>query len=125
MRQQKMLREKLTSQKQVLAGLWRELLPAGPIKKGTLSKRLMRCGNKGCRCWQDPKFRHGPYYWWTTKVCGRSLAVLVPIELVDSYRAYIANYQTLKRAIKRLELMSDRILNTERKLASHIRELKH
>lgn len=33
-----------------------------PMRRGSLSERSMKCGQKGCRCHQDPEARHGPYY---------------------------------------------------------------
>ena len=33
-----------------------------PMRRGSVSKRFMKCGRKDCRCQHDPKERHGPYY---------------------------------------------------------------
>ena len=33
--------------------------------KGTLLKRMMKCGKPQCACRQDPAKRHGPYFEWT------------------------------------------------------------
>jgi hypothetical protein len=37
----------------------------GPILPGTISTARAKCGKPTCRCRQDPKFLHGPYYRWT------------------------------------------------------------
>jgi hypothetical protein len=33
-----------------------------PMRRGSMSERSMKCGHKQCRCHQDPRARHGPYY---------------------------------------------------------------
>jgi hypothetical protein len=35
--------------------------------KGTVLKRLMKCGQPQCACHRDPAKRHGPYFEWTYK----------------------------------------------------------
>ena len=40
--------------------------------KGTVLKRMMKCGKAQCACASDPAKRHGPYfeityYYWVTK----------------------------------------------------------
>ncbi|MBI4289804.1 MAG: hypothetical protein HY671_15430 [Chloroflexi bacterium] len=51
-----------------------EVVPAGvrelaatlarptPMRRGSVSERSMKCGQKGCRCQHDRQARHGPYY---------------------------------------------------------------
>lgn len=43
-----------------------------PMRRGSVSERLMKCGQSGCPCQQDPKARHGPYYSLTRPVAGRT-----------------------------------------------------
>jgi len=33
-----------------------------PMRRGSVSERAMKCGQKDCRCQRDPLARHGPYY---------------------------------------------------------------
>jgi hypothetical protein len=33
-----------------------------PMRRGSVSERSMKCGQKGCRCQHDRQARHGPYY---------------------------------------------------------------
>jgi len=33
-----------------------------PMRRGSVSGRSMKCGQKGCRCQHDRQARHGPYY---------------------------------------------------------------
>src|ERR1017187_5795427 len=43
--------------------------------KGTVSKRMMKCGQPQCACHRDPSQRHGPYFEWTYKVKGKTINV--------------------------------------------------
>jgi hypothetical protein len=40
--------------------------------KGTVLKRMMKCGQKRCACHQNPAKRHGPYFEWTYKANGKT-----------------------------------------------------
>jgi len=33
-----------------------------PMRRGSVSKRSMKCGRRECRCQHDRQARHGPYY---------------------------------------------------------------
>ena len=37
----------------------------GYFCKGTVLKRMMKCGKAACACQNDPAKRHGPYFEWT------------------------------------------------------------
>ena len=39
--------------------------------KGTLLKRMMKCGEAQCAYRQNPTKRHGPYFEWTYKAKGK------------------------------------------------------
>jgi hypothetical protein len=39
--------------------------------KGTVLKRMMKCGQPQCACHRDPARRHGPYFEWTYKGQGQ------------------------------------------------------
>ena len=43
----------------------------GPILPGTISTAHGKCGKPTCRCRQDPKYLHGPYYRWTGWINGK------------------------------------------------------
>jgi len=45
-----------------------QLGQAQPMRRGSVSKRYVKCGKPGCDCAKDPTARHGPYYSWTRKV---------------------------------------------------------
>ena len=41
--------------------------------KGTLLKRMMKCGKAQCACRRNPAKRHGPYFEWTYKAKGKTV----------------------------------------------------
>ena len=42
--------------------LAKQLAEPRPMRRGSVSERFMKCGQKGCRCRHDPQARHGPYF---------------------------------------------------------------
>ena len=53
----------------------KELLQLDYFLKGTVSKRMMKCGKPQCACHRDPAQRHGPYFEWTYKAAGKTVNV--------------------------------------------------
>lgn len=52
-----------------------ELRDIGFVLPGSIVKRFMRCGRKGCACQTNPKAVHGPYFDWTRKVEGKTVSI--------------------------------------------------
>ena len=52
-----------------------ELSGLGYFFKGTVLKRMMKCGQDRCACQHDPSKRHGPYFEWTYKANGKTVNV--------------------------------------------------
>ena len=55
--------------------------------KGTLLKRMMKCGKAQCACRQDPAKRHGPYFEWTYKAKGKTVNVKLTRDVMPMFRA--------------------------------------
>lgn len=49
-----------------------ELAQPQPMRRGSVSERLIKCGKAGCACARDPKARHGPYQSLTQAVAGKT-----------------------------------------------------
>ena len=71
--------------------LKQQLQDVGFVCVGSLQTRYLPFVNASCRCHQDPAKRHGPYHYWTRKVKGRTVSVLVKQEQVPLYREWIQN----------------------------------
>jgi len=92
------------------------------LKKGSLSKCYQTCGNKSCRCHKDKKYKHGPYWWWSTKEDGKTKSILVPEGMLSEVGSYIDNYKLLKSRIKILEEISEKIIKA--KITDYKRKFK-
>ena len=86
----------------------------GPIRRGSVMRRLMPCGRAGCRCQATPPKLHGPYYDWTRKVKGKTVTVRLTKEEADLLREWIANGRKLNKIVAQMEKVSLRV--TERML---------
>jgi hypothetical protein len=74
--------------------------------KGTVLKRIMKCGRLQCACHRDPAKRHGPYFEWTYKVKGKTVNVKLSPQAAPLYQAATKQHRKLKIALARLERLS-------------------
>lgn len=74
--------------------------------KGTVSKRMMKCGQPQCACHRDPTQRHGPYFEWTYKVKGKTVNVKLSAQAAPLYLAATKQNRKLKTVLARMERLS-------------------
>lgn len=85
--------------------------------KGTVLKRMMKCGKAQCACATDPSKRHGPYFELTYKANGKTVNVKLSPEAAPLYTAAARQYRKLKTLLSRLDKLSKTILRHQTKLA--------
>ena len=85
--------------------------------KGTVLKRMTKCGKAYCACASDPTKRHGPYFELTYKADGKTVNVRLSPEAAPLYRAASAQFRKLKVLLNRLENVSKSVLQLQAKLA--------
>lgn len=85
--------------------------------KGTLLKRMMKCGKAQCACHHDPAKRHGPYFEWTYKANGKTVNVKLTRDVMPIFRAASHQYRKLRSLLNRLETLSQTVLRHQAKLA--------
>ena len=85
--------------------------------KGTVLKRMMKCGKAACACHSDPDKRHGPYFELTYKANGKTVNVKLAPEAAPLYKAASLQYRRLKILLTRLEKLSQIILRYQAKQA--------
>ena len=85
--------------------------------KGTVLKRMTKCGKAYCACRSDPTKRHGPYFELTYKVEGKTVNVRLSPEAAPLYRAASAQFRKLKTTIRRLEKISQVVLKLQAEIA--------
>ena len=89
--------------------------------KGTVLKRMIKCGKAQCACRNHPAKRHGPYFEWTYKTAGKTVNVKLTPEAVHLYRAASQQYRKLKYLLNRLERLSHTGLQRQAKQAQSTR----
>ena len=85
--------------------------------KGTVLKRMMKCGKVQCACASDPSKRHGPYFELTYKANGKTVNVKLSPAAAPLYKGASRQYRKLKALLSRLEILSQTILRCQAKLA--------
>jgi len=78
------------------------LMELRPMRRGSLTTRLMRCGQRTCACQRDPAARHGPYIEWSRVVGGRRESRYLTAEQAELVRAQIEAGQGFRRPIEGL-----------------------
>jgi hypothetical protein len=90
--------------------------------KGTVLKRMMKCGKAQCACATDATKRHGPYFELTYKTDGKTVNVKLSPEATPLYRAAAQQYRKLKTLLNRLDKLSKTILRLQAELAASKRK---
>ena len=60
-----------------------ELVDPQPMRRGSLSERMIKCSKPSCACAQDPKARHGPYYSLTQAMGGKTRSRFLTVEQAE------------------------------------------
>jgi hypothetical protein len=102
--------------------LRRDLQQVEYFCKGTVLKRMMKCGKTRCACASDPSKRHGPYFELTYKANGKTVNVKLSPEAAPLYTAAAKQYRKLKTLLNRLDKLSKNILRHQAKLAESKRQ---
>jgi Family of unknown function (DUF6788) len=87
--------------------------------KGTVLKRMMKCGQTKCICHRDPSKRHGPYFEWTYKAKGKTVNVKLSPQAASLYQAATKQHRKLKALLARMERSSRVVLAHLAKQADH------
>ena len=83
-----------------------QLHQLGYFLKGTVLKRMMKCGQPTCACHRDAAQRHGPYFEWTYKVKGKTVNVKLSPQAAPLYQAATKQHHKLKAALATMERLS-------------------
>ena len=94
------------SDAQRFESLKQEIVQLDYFCKGTVRKRMMKCGHQQCACHRDPAKRHGPYWECTYKVHNKTVNLKLYPEVAPLYRTAIQQYRKLKSLLWRMERLS-------------------
>ena len=95
-----------TTVQQQYATLKAALGALGYVRPGSLARRFMRCGKPGCHCMADPPTLHGPYYDWTYRLRGKSIARRLTEAQAKQCEEWLRNHRQLRRIVTRMKLLS-------------------
>ncbi len=86
--------------------LAKELSTIEFIWSGSISKRFLTCGNPSCKCHTDTEAKHGPYYYWTTKKGGKTVARKLTEQQAEVLQPWIENRRTLEKTMNAMKKLS-------------------
>lgn len=89
--------------------LKRAVAEIGLIRRGSVVRRFMPCGKRGCACQAAPPVLHGPYYQWTRKVRGKTETVRLSEHHANLISEWIANARRFDKIVTQMEAVSLRI----------------
>jgi|SRR6266540_37690 len=92
-----------------------ELAALGPTLPGTITRRATRCGRSNCRCHADPPQLHGPYWWWTRSVNGKTVTKMLTDELYATYRTMFDNHRRTRELLTQLDNLGLALLDADRR----------
>lgn len=105
------------SDAQRFESLKQEIVQLDYFCKGTVLKRMMKCGHKQCACHRDPAKRHGPYFECTYNVQNKTVNLRLSPTAAPLYRATLQQYRRLRSLLEQMERLS-------RQALAHIAQLK-
>jgi hypothetical protein len=65
-------RQRISQLRKIRGLLENRLMKPKTMRVGSVVKQYMFCGKASCACHQDPQKKHGPYYYLSYKVGGKS-----------------------------------------------------
>ena len=83
-----------------------KLRDLGYVCVGSITRSWLTCGKPSCICHRDRARRHGPYYYWTRKVAGRTQSRMLDESLLHLYEQGIRNHRKLDALIERMRELS-------------------
>ena len=80
-----------------------QLAEVGFVLPGSLAERRLRCSHPGCHCHDEEPQLHGPYWYLTRKVAGKTVTKMLAPDQAVEYRALIENGRRLRGLVRELE----------------------
>lgn len=82
-----------------------ELATIGTTLPGTVVRRQTRCGRANCRCHAEPPQLHGPYWWWTRSVAGKTVTRMLSDDLYEDYRRCFEDQRRARALLAELDTL--------------------
>lgn len=93
----------------------------GICMPGTLVRKSRKCGNPRCACANGGPLH--PACTVTSKDCGRTKAVYIPVDMIPEVETWVANHKRVKELLKEIGVLAERLirLHVPRRLAARRR----
>ena len=85
----------------VVRKLAKELAEPTPMRRGSVSERFMKCGQKECRCQHDPQAWHGPYFSLTRSEEGKTRSRYLSAEQAALARQHVEAGHEFRKQVER------------------------
>lgn len=95
-----------------------QLADIGFIGGGSIQRQWLTCGTPSCACHRDPKARHGPYLYWTSKEAGRTVSRLLHSPEAELLSEWVQNRRQLDRIVREMKKLSQRASKVVTRLRS-------
>lgn len=82
--------------------------PSGFISSGSVIRRYLTCGSRGCHCRADPPVLHGPYWQLNQVVGGRKRTRFLSEAQAALFQEWIASRRHLTEILGKMELVSQK-----------------
>ena len=77
-----------------------QLVQPKAMRRGSFSRRYVKCSKPGCACASDPKARHGPYFSLTRGVRGRTRSRFISPAQAELVRRQVEAGQHFRRQVE-------------------------
>ena len=77
-----------------------QLAEPRPMRRGSVTERLVKCNKRGCACANHPDARHGPYYSVSRVVKGRTRSRWLDADQAKVVRAQVEAGQQFRRQVE-------------------------
>lgn len=76
------------------------------ILQGTLLRQSKQCGKNNCRCHQDKKYWHGPYWIWTRKKKGKTITKTLSQNQAKMVKKSLEEMKKINKLIENWKILS-------------------
>lgn len=76
------------------------------ILNGTLIEQYKQCGKSTCRCYDDRKYWHGPYWIWTRKEKGKTITKTLSKAKATMVKKAIREMKIINSSIEKWRALS-------------------
>jgi len=76
------------------------------VLQGTLLRQYKQCGKNNCRCHQDEKHWHGPYWIWTRKEKGKTITKTLSQNQAKMVKRSLENMRKINTLVEKWKMLS-------------------